>query len=648
MSKIKTFCFSLVAFSCIGLVGYGQGKKSKGDDYFFQYQYDQAVMAYESEMLKGTLTPEQFLNLADAYFNTDNFEKASDTYFQLFEQEIPIGNHHFNKMLQSFAKSSREERLRALIAAKNSNFEQEFLENMEFNSQLLNDSNSASATEFNIFNLNGNSPQADFAPAFYGDTLLFSSGRSQDKKHRYIPSGEGYLNIYVGSIVDEGQLELATPYTQIPSSNYHKATPYYSERLQGIFYVLSNTLNGELAFDENGKNALAIGMQLKNGSHQLLLKDLSTSFYYPFYDEQNERLYFSANFENGYGGTDIYYVRTNRGQIMSAPINLGPRINSPGNEIAPYIFDDSFYFASDVFYGLGGMDIYKSNLEANTFSIPVNLGNGINSPEDDFGLIIRDYGEGMLGYFASNRPGGKGNDDLYGFKVDQKPGLRTLTFKGKVAKLNNPSEIVDKVTIRLLDSEGSVLAETFASDDGLYRMEIPWKEDVRLVATKNRFSTFEKVFGEEDLMNLEDEDLDIAIASYDDLVEEKEEQTVVKLDEFYFARNGTQLTTEIKNELDKVISFVQGFPEAQLRIETHTDSRGGSSTNFRLTQRRSDEVKNYLIQNGVPTDNILYSIGYGEDKILNNCTNGVYCLEFLHKKNQRTLIVVLNDNVLFN
>jgi outer membrane protein OmpA-like peptidoglycan-associated protein len=141
--------------------------------------------------------------------------------------------------------------------------------------------------------------------------------------------------------------------------------------------------------------------------------------------------------------------------------------------------------------------------------------------------------------------------------------------------------------------------------------------------------------------------LDIGLSLYDDLVEEKEGQTVIKLRKFFFERNKSSVTPEIATELDKVVDVVKLFPNIQLRIETHTDSRGGSSTNFRLTQARSNAIKKYLLDNGVSSNNILYSIGYGEDKILNNCGNGVFCLEMLHKQNQRSLIVVLNDNVLF-
>ncbi len=627
---------------------FAQGKKSKGDAYFFQYEYRKAIVAYESDLAEGTLTEEQFLNLADAYYKTNNFEKASNAYIELYKKDNSLDNLHLNRMLHSVSKSSNKERKDAFLATMSSRFSKEFLENLDFNTKILSGENKADFINAPVFHLEGNSPQSDFSPAFYGERLLFSSGRLLDKRKRYVPSGEGYLNIYGALMRSDGQISTPTRFSDITDSGYHEATPFYSNALQSVFYVLSNTENGELSFDENGKNALAIGMQPKNGPFRLLLKDLSTSFYYPFYDETNGKLYFAANLEDGFGGTDIYYVYTNNGQIMSAPINLGPRINSPGNEIAPYIFENSFYFSSDVFYGLGGMDVYKAEMDGDSFSIPVNLGEGINSTEDDFGLIIRNEGDGLLGYLASNRPGGKGNDDLYGFKVDQKPGLRTFTLKGSVVKSYSKSDFVAGAAVRLLNTEGALLAETYTDEKGDYRLEIPWESELLLESSKERYSTYSQKFTDEELRSLENTEYDIEIAGYDDLVEEKEGQTVVKLKKFFFGTGTSRLTPEIESELDKVVSFVKDFPSVQLRIETYTDSRGGSSTNFRLTQNRSDAIKRYLVQKGVPSSTILYSIGYGEDKILNNCTNGVYCLEVLHKQNQRSLIVVLNDNVLFN
>ncbi len=631
-------------------VVFGQDKKSKGDSYFFEYAYQQAIIAYEAQRAENGLSPQQELNLADAYFKTNAFDKASKTYLEAYKKDSLMGSHHFNKMLQSFSKTGNSERVMAFLATKADNFQQELLENADFNRELLQ-SNTANELDYQIFNVESNSPQSDFAPAFYGEELFFSSGRPQEeKKKQYAPMGESYLDIYVGRIGPDKQVAKADPFHDIPKSDYHKATPYYSESLKSIFYVLSNTQNGELAFDDNGKNALAIGMQVINGPFRLLLRDLSTSFYYPFYDTDTDRLYFAANFEDSYGGTDLYYVSTNKGQIMSAPVNLGPRINSPGNEIAPFIFENSLYFSSDVFYGMGGMDVYKSNLEdGRDFSIPVNLGLGINSTEDDFGFIIRNDGDGLLGYFSSNRPGGKGKDDIYGFKVDQKPGLKTIALRGKVIKSYDNDEGVAKAVVRILDGNGGVLKEVYANEDGDYRLEIPWREEVIIQATKERHSLFaEKLQFLEGLDQKEGFNLDIGLAAYDDLVEEREDQKVIKLREFYFGRGLKKITPEIATELDKVVGFVEQFPSVQLRIETHTDSRGGSAANFRLTQARSDAIKKYLLEKGVPNSNILYSMGYGEQKILNNCHNGAFCLEMLHRQNQRSLIVILNDNILFD
>ncbi|WP_108424877.1 OmpA family protein [Flagellimonas amoyensis] len=640
---------AVVWISLMGMaLCFAQGKKSKGDVFFFQYEYQKAVAAYEADLAQGSLTDLQFLNLADAYFKTNNFKKASEAYLELFKKDTLLDGHRYNRMLQSLSKTADPERKQAFLTTMAAKFPKELMENREFNEQMLAKTSDDTELDYKIFNLSVNSPQTDFAPTFYKDKLLFSSGRIEGKGLRYAPGNEGYFNIYESTVQLDGQSGAAQPFKGVATSSYHKATPYYAQKLNSVFYVLSNTQNGELSFDPNGKNALAIGKQTMDDQFQLLLKDLSTSFYYPFYDETSGKLYFAADFEDGYGGTDIYYVHTNSGQVMSAPINLGPRINSPGNEVAPFIFENSFYFASDVFYGLGGMDIYKSNIgEGGELGIPINLGKEINTEYDDFGLVMRNEGEGLLGYFTSNRPGGKGKDDLYGFKVDEKPGMKTLVFKGKVIKPYNESG-VSKAAIRLLDSEGAKLAETYSDEEGNYRLEVPWEDVVVLEAVKERYSKYRRQFSGEELNGLENKSYNVGMSLYDDLVGEKEGQAVVKMDKFFFGNAATQLTPEIEAELDHVVAFIKAFPTAQLRIETYTDSRGGSSTNFRLTQDRSDAIKKYLVKKGVPSTSILYSIGYGEDKILNNCTNGVFCIEALHKQNQRTLIVVLNDNVLFD
>ncbi|MDT7829551.1 OmpA family protein [Pricia sp. S334] len=634
----------IIAFFFIGIgFGLAQEIESQGDKYFYAYAYEDAIRAYQKQMQRGeSLNNYQRLNLADAYFQTRDYKKAAKIYLDVEKNDSIMSDHRFNKMLQSLDKISEHDKVVTLLQSGDNSFKGELLENAEFNDGAMQ-ADGSGAAEFAILTLNGNSPQADISPAFYPNGLLFSSSRKTRSKKIYGPSGEAYLDIYKAANADSGALTEIEPLSRIPSSKFHKSTPHYSESTGNVYYVLSNTEDDELAFDDRGKNALAIGMVNENGSFRFLLKDLSTSFYYPFYDENTGRLYFSANFKDSYGGTDIYYVDMNGGQVMSEPINLGPRINSPGNEIAPYIFDNSLYFSSDVFYGIGGMDIYRSNIMSdNGFSIPVNLGRDINTINDEFGFIIKENPEGgFMGYFSSNKPGGKGSDDIYGFKISEKPGLRTLLFKGRVVEAPYDQWIAD-ASIKILDAEGNTLKEDSSGTNGGYQLEIPHNSEVTLEVSKPFFSTFSKTYYSEELENLGQSPLKIELTSIADIVKEAEGKMVLDINKFFFATGQSNLTPEITMEIDKVVDAVKKFPNLKFSIETHTDSRGGRSSNQRISEQRSAAIADYLLKNGVSSDNITQVRGFGEDKIVNDCSDGVYCLEFLHQQNLRTLFVVEN------
>ena len=193
-----------------------------------------------------------------------------------------------------------------------------------------------------------------------------------------------------------------------------------------------------------------------------------------------------------------------------------------------------------------------------------------------------------------------------------------------------------------------MIKEIYSNEDGTYRLEIPWRDSVVLEVSKERYSSQIKSFDEAAIENLEENgSVNMDLLFLDDLVEEKEDQTVLKLKKFYFQKGRSVITPEVAAELDKVVLVVKSFPQVQLRIESHTDSRGGGATNFRLSQQRADAIKDYLEEHGVSSSNILYAIGYGEDKIINSCKNGVFCLEQLHNQNERQLIVVLNYDLLY-
>ncbi len=642
---IRKSIFILI-YLTVSFSGYSQDNKTSGDKYYYGYAYGEAIKAYEKQLQEGkTMTNYQFLNLADAYFKTGDYKNAAKFYLDIHRNDSIMSDNRFNNMLQSLAKTSELDRVKAFLNSKSGSLSQELLQNTNFNYELL-ESNKGDDMGFVVSNMNGNSPQSDFSPAFYKDRLLFSSSRTSKSKKIYGPSGESYFDIYIAGLSGNGQLLNPVPFDRIPDSEYHKANPYYRESGDELYYVLSNTAGGEMTFDDNGKNALALGVVKNDGNFSFVLKDLSTSFYYPFFDESTDRLYFAANFPYGYGGTDLYYVNITNSQIMSQPINLGPRINTPGNEIAPFIFEGSLYFSSDIFYGLGGMDIYKSNFQANGgFSIPVNLGKGINSKADDFGFIIEQGANGgYSGYFSSNRSGGKGGDDIYGFRADQIPGLKTILLSGIVAKPDGTP--IEGASVSLFDPDKTLIEEVFTNDSGSYQLEVPWRDEVSFEIFKSGFSVFSEGFDKEALEALQNKPLDIDLVAIADVVVERENKQVLKLDKLAFEKGKSDISPAIAVELDKVVEVVQKFPKIRLQILSHTDSRGSDVSNKQLSQRRADGIKSYLLKNGVDPSNIEGALGMGEGQILNNCTNGVYCLDFLHDQNVRTLIEVLNYNEL--
>ena len=633
------FKIIIVFLVFIPFLSTAQDKKSKADNLFYGYQYEKAIAAYKSEMQKDSLTNNQLLNLADSYFSTGNYDSASELYLKVNKNDTIMSVNRFNKMLQSLSKNSEKDRVKTFLRSKADKLSPELLENAEFNYSLLEiPSNNDNST---IRDLAVNSPQGDFSPAFYKNGVLFSSSRGRNTKNVYEPTGESYLDIYFARLSSNNQLVDVETFSEIPATDFHKSTPYYSDKLSTFFYILSNTEEGELRYDENGKNALAIGTLSDTGRFRFILKDLSTSFYYPYYDDNTDRLFFAANFDDSYGGTDLYYVYTNNGQIMSAPINLGPRINSPGNEIAPYIFNGSLYFSSDIFYGFGGMDVYKANMLPNdSFTIPVNLGEGINSTSDDFGFIIKnDEITGLSGFFASNRKGGKGGDDLYAFNFKNDPGLKTFALGGKVVNLKNKAGIKG-AQVRLLNQQGDVIKEVASTADGSFRVEVPWMSQITIQAMSDGYSIFSTTYSEEGMEEIQNASFNMGLSKMEDLVTEIEEKTVLKLNKFYFDKGKSTLNPQVEAELNKVVDAVVRFPQMRLRIQSHTDSRGSNSYNKKLSQQRADTIKDFLLKNGLNSSNIIEATGYGEEMIVNNCKNGAYCLDFLHKQNERTLFVV--------
>ncbi|MBK7410635.1 MAG: carboxypeptidase regulatory-like domain-containing protein [Saprospirales bacterium] len=241
-------------------------------------------------------------------------------------------------------------------------------------------------------------------------------------------TGEGFLDIFkvVRKTLDPS---LCASYSYGPpalfntamSSRYHEASAHFSSDGE-VIYFTSNAPGSGQHRDDSGLLRLRIMYARKLPGHRgwteplpLSINSEEYSVMHPCLSADGRRLFFASDIPGGYGGLDLYYVEENQG-VWGPSINLGPAINTPGNEVFPYFAPDgTLYFSSDGWGGLGGLDIFSTRLstEGNT-APPFNPGFPLNSPADDFGFIWEEVDH--CGYFSSDRPGGAGKDDLYVFR----------------------------------------------------------------------------------------------------------------------------------------------------------------------------------------------------------------------------------------
>ncbi len=316
-------------------------------------------------------------------------------------------------------------------------------------------------------------------------------------------------------------------------------------------------------------------------------------------------IYFASSRPGGFGGMDIWKTTMTAEGEFSVPENLGPAINTPGDDAAPFIHSDgrTLYFASNGRVGMGGYDLYYSTFQSDgTWSKPVNMGYPINSPADEINIFIN--ATGTEAYISSDKEGGFGGLDLYSFELDDQLRPNPVTYiKGRVkdAFTGEPLaariEMIDLNTKQLLTSTfsdaqtGSYLACVHTGGNILLNVSHPdypfYSENFQLEKTYTELSPYLK----------------------DILLQPTDVGTVVTLKNVFFDFDETELKPESFVELDKLVSYLQ---QNTVRIEIggHTDNQGSDEYNDRLSENRAKAVYDYLVQKGIPANRLQYK-GYG-------------------------------------
>lgn len=418
MKKLTIITGFVLSFTLILMVDVNaQSKKeAKGDRLMEQYAFQSA-----SEMLKKALEEEGGENdaikkkLAECFrrlndpentaryyrdiMDNTNLIEAEDKYY--YAQALcsmgdyPQAKEWFSFYSEEVPEDARSKKYSAL------------LDNLD---QLYKDS-----SRFQLNRVNFNSETADFSPAFYKDGIVFVSGRSK-RLTKFKWNETEFLDLYISSTDSRGNYNQPEVFYKKMNTSYHEGPLAFYNNEHNLVLTRTNFEKGIVGQSSNGVSKLKMyfsaldqdGKWTKSEPFQYNSDEYSVG--HPAITEDGMTMYFISDMSGGFGGTDIY-VTINNGQTWSEPHNLGPEINTEGNEMFPFLHNNErLYFASNGHGGLGGLDILNYEFECKEVN---NVGYPLNSAKDDFSLILNE--EGNQGFLASNRKSQSGADNIYSF-----------------------------------------------------------------------------------------------------------------------------------------------------------------------------------------------------------------------------------------
>lgn len=464
-----------------------KGKYKLANRYYTEMDYKSAGKIYD-DILKDL--PNDATSLRRSAFCHDRFgniELAEERFFVLSKLAACTSEDllDYADNLKKLKKYNQAVRVyqRYYELNPDANWVKPYFEYGNWTNKILRDS-----LKFDVRLSKINSKESDFSPTFILDKVVFSSARSEGKSKKN-KDDENYLNLFEATILADGSLIDASIMENDANSKYHEGTACYDNVDQKIYFTRNN-FDGKKKLKANDGN-LNLALYYSTYDQFNGMGDIKEfKFNNPEYSvghatisKDGQKMVFISDMPGGFGGTDLY-VCTKEGLDWSEPINLGSDINTPGNEMFPFIYnDDELYFSSNGHPGLGGLDIfvaYWRNLKHPRIN---NLGYPLNSAYDDFGFIL--FRDGKKGYVSSDRPGGKGSDDIY--EINIKPSA-FITVSGRVIDKETRLSIPN-ATILLKDSASKEVQEVMANSgpDGRYEFDVAYNENYNIVGVKNGY-----------------------------------------------------------------------------------------------------------------------------------------------------------------
>ncbi|MWB93192.1 OmpA family protein [Flavobacterium sp. GA093] len=641
----KWIFFTLALISFFSLSSLAQEKTiNTADQKYDDFAYIDAIKQYEKVANKGYASPDVLKKLGNSYYNNSDFKGAAKWYAKLYATTKNLEPEYYYRYAQSLKSINQTERANQVLEEfyaldKKDTRGKLFIEDENYLNQIK-----ANSGRYTIEDAGINSKYSDYGTFAYQNKIYFASARDTgnlvQRKHKW--TEQHFTNLYVADL-DSISKKPSTVHKFDKSINtkFNESSPVFTKDGQTVYFTRNNYLKGK-----KGKNAEKITLikiykaTLENGkwtnTTALPFTSDTYSTAHPALSPDEKTLYFASDMPGTLGKSDIFKVSIDSNGEYGSPVNLGPEINTEGRESFPYVTNENeIYFASTGHPGLGGFDVFVGSLGTNGKVNNIqNIGNDINSPNDDFAYTIDPVSR--RGYYSSNKDGGQGSDDIYAFLETRK--LICLQELSGIVTDAKTGLILPNTKISLYDSK-MVLKSTAISDAlGAYNLKVNCGETYKITAERTDYVTKELtasilyINGKTDLpITLKKERCKVLVG--DDLGK------CFNIKLIYFDLDKSDITKAAIVDLEKILFEMHEYPTMKLDIRSHTDSRATNKYNEALSDRRAKSIISWLVQNGINADR-LTGKGYGETQLVNRCADGVKCSEEEHLANRRSEFII--------
>ncbi len=522
----------------------------------------QAALWYKKALQLDYQDPNLYLRYGQSLMRFDKFDEATEQ-FQLYKDLVP-------------------EDPRGQWGIESSKIAQEWVdnptgyvvENMKFFNSFERDWNPAYANE-------------DFMEVMFTSTREDAQGNETNGA-----TGQSFADIFSSTMDRKGKWSVPVPVESL-NSEFEDGSPNFSSDFQTVYIT-------RCKMGKSQQLACQIYYAKKSGTEwsETLSLDLvgdSITSAHPAISPDGQLLFFVSDMPGGIGENDIWIVSMENGK-WGTPKNLGEEINTPGNEMFPYVHPDgTLYFSSDSRVGLGGLDIFKAKKDEIGNWVVENLKSPINSSEDDFGIVFE--AEVERGFFSTSRKG-KGNDEIFSFV------LPPLEFAvNGIVRDDRTNNLLSGAKVTTVGSDG-ITIESTTGEDGAFRFMLKPSTDYVFIAGKDGYLRGKERESTKGLEQSKEFEVTIYLSST---------ERVIELPNIFYDFAKWDLRPESMVSLDNLVETLNDNPNITIELMSHTDSRGAPADNEELSQKRAQSVVDYLISKGIAADR-LQAKGYGESQ----------------------------------